>query len=87
GRAAPHGLDAELVDVLAGRARPAAELVRGLLAAIRPGLEAAGDLDEVTELVGATIARGTGAARQRQAFQRAQRLEPVVDLVITETAR
>ena len=86
-RAARHGLEADLVDVLGGRARPATEMVQVFLAAIRPGLEAAGDLEEVTELVRATIARGTGAARQRQAFQRAQRLEPVVDLVITETAR
>ena len=86
-RAARHGIDAELVDVLAGRARPAAELVEGFLEAIRPGLEAAGDLEEVTELVRATIARGTGAARQREAFQRTQSLESVVDLVISETAR
>ena len=57
------------------------------LAAIRPGLEAAGDLEEVTELVRATIARGTGAARQREAFQRTGSLESVVDLVIAETAR
>jgi hypothetical protein len=41
----------------------------------------------VTELVRAAIARGTGAARQREAFQRTQSLESVVDLVISETAR
>jgi carboxylate-amine ligase len=86
-RAARHGLAADLVDVLGRRARPATEMVEVFLAAIRPGLEAAGDLEEVTELVRATIARGTGATRQRQAFQRAQRLEAVVDLVVEETAR
>ena len=86
-RAARHGLAADLVDVLGGRALPATELVEVFLAAIRPGLEAAGDLEEVTELVRATIARGTGAARQREAFQRTGSLEAVVDLVITETAR
>jgi carboxylate-amine ligase len=86
-RAARHGLAADLVDVLGRRARPAAEMAEVFLAAVRPGLEAAGDLDEVTELVRATIARGPGAIRQREAFQRAQRLEAVVDLVIGETAR
>jgi carboxylate-amine ligase len=85
-RAARHGLDADLVDVLGGRARPAAEMVGRFLAEIRPGLEAAGDLEEVTELVGATVARGTGAARQRAAFERTGRLEAVVDLVVEETA-
>ena len=86
-RAARHGLAADLVDVLGGRARPATEMVQAFLAAVRPGLEAAGDLEEVTELVEATIAHDTGAARQRAAFQRAQRLEAVVDLVLAETAR
>ena len=86
-RAARHGLAADLVDVLGGRALPATEMVELFLAAIRPGLEAGGDLEEVTELVRATIARGTGAARQREAFQRTGSLESVVDLVISETAR
>jgi carboxylate-amine ligase len=40
----------------------------------------------VTELVGATVARGTGAARQRAAFERTGSLEAVVDLVVEETA-
>jgi glutamate---cysteine ligase / carboxylate-amine ligase len=86
-RVARHGLDADLVDVVDRRARPAAELVRRFLAEVRPGLEAGGDLEEVTELVRATIARGTGAARQREAFQRSGSLDSVVDLVISETAR
>jgi carboxylate-amine ligase len=86
-RAARHGLAADLVDVLGGQARPAAEMVRLLLAEIRPGLEAGGDLEEVTELVGATLARGTGAARQRAVLERTGSLEAVVDLVVEETAR
>jgi carboxylate-amine ligase len=85
-RAARHGLDADLVDVVGGRALPAAELVKVFLDQVRPGLEAGGDLEEVTELVEATIARGTGAARQRRAFRRDGRLESVVDLVVAETA-
>jgi glutamate---cysteine ligase / carboxylate-amine ligase len=86
-RASRHGLEADLVDVVGGRALPAVEMVRVFLDAIRPGLEAGGDLEEVTGLVEATIARGTGAARQRQEFRRTGRLEQVVDMVVTETAR
>jgi glutamate---cysteine ligase / carboxylate-amine ligase len=86
-RAARSGLEADLVDVVGGRALPAAELVAVFLAATRPGLEAAGDLEQVTELVEATLARGTGAARQREVFRRTGRLEAVVDLVVEETAR
>ena len=44
-RAARHGLAADLVDVLGGQARPATEMVQRFLAAVRPGLEAAGDLE------------------------------------------
>jgi carboxylate-amine ligase len=86
-RAARHGLGADLVDAAAGRALPAAELVRLFLDRVRPGLEAGGDLEEVTELVEATVARGTGAARQRAAFERTGSLEAVVDLVVEATAR
>ena len=72
---------------VAGRALPAAELVRLFLDRVRPGLEAGGDLEEVTELVQATVARGTGAARQRAVFERTGSLEAVVDLVVEATAR
>jgi carboxylate-amine ligase len=53
----------------------------------RPALEEAGDLEEVTGLVRATLAGGTGAARQREVFRRTGRLEDVVDLVVEATAR
>jgi carboxylate-amine ligase len=86
-RAARSGLDGDLVDVVGARALPAAELLEVLLAAVRPGLEAAGDLEEVTALVRATLARGTGATRQRAALRRTGRMEAVVDLVVEETAR
>jgi carboxylate-amine ligase len=86
-RAARHGLEADLVDVLGGRARPAAELVEAFLAEVRPALEEAGDLEEVTGLARATLAGGNGAARQREAFRRNGRLEDVVDLVVEATAR
>lgn len=85
-RAARHGLEADLVDVDAARARPAAEVVEALLRFVRPALEATGEWDEVAALVHETVARGTGAARQRAAYRRAGRLEDVVDLIVAETA-
>ncbi|MFP5377276.1 MAG: carboxylate-amine ligase [Acidimicrobiia bacterium] len=85
-RAARHGLDADLLDLAARRAAPAAEVVGGLLAAVRPALDGAGEWDEVGALVRRTLARGTGAARQRRALAAAGRFEDVVDLVVAETA-
>ena len=71
----------------AGRARPAAEMVRRFLDRVRPGLEAGDDLEEVTGLVEATVAHGTGAGRQRAVFERTGSLEAVVDLVVGAPAR
>ncbi|HVF87584.1 MAG TPA: carboxylate-amine ligase [Pyrinomonadaceae bacterium] len=86
-RAARYGLDADLVDVEAGRAAPAGELIEKLLAFLRPALEEHGEWDEVSSLVRETIERGTGATRQRGAFARSGRLEDVVDLILAETAK
>lgn len=85
-RAARYGLDADLVDVEAGESLPARELIEKFLASLRPSLEEHGEWEEVSSLVGETIRRGTGAARQRQAYAQAGRFEDVVDLIITETA-
>ena len=85
-RAARHGLDAELIDVGATQARPAREVVEGLLQFVRPALDAEGEWDEVAGLVRETLARGNGATRQRAAYRRAGRLEDVVDLLVAETA-
>lgn len=85
-QAARYGLDGELVDVVARRSVPALELIRALLDLVRPVLEDTGEWDEVAELVDQTVRRGTGAARQRQAFAESERLEDVVDLIVAETA-
>ncbi len=85
--AARFGLDDSLVDPEAGAVVPAAERVGQLLAFARPALEAAGDWDEATALVDATLRRGNGARRQREAFARTGRLEGVVDQLAEETAR
>ncbi len=86
-RASRHGLNAELVDVEAGRAVPAREVVGKLLDLSRQALEESGDWDEVSSLAGETLERGTGARRQRRAYERNGRLEDVVDGLVEETER
>jgi glutamate---cysteine ligase / carboxylate-amine ligase len=84
--ASRHGLDADLVDVEAKSAAPAREVIENLLAFTRPALEEHGDWEKVSSLVGGTLERGNGARRQRRAYERAGRLEEVVDMLIEETA-
>lgn len=86
-RAARYGLDADLIDIEQSCSAPAGEVVDKMLQFIRPSLEAYCEWDEISGLVSETIARGTGARRQREAYSRAGRLEDVVDLVIAETAK
>ena len=86
-RAARYGLEADLIDVEAGRAVPARELIERLLTFIRPALEQDGAWEEVSTLVRETMRRGTGAQRQRQAYHRAGRMEDVVDLIVAETTQ
>jgi glutamate---cysteine ligase / carboxylate-amine ligase len=85
--ASRHGLDAELVDVEAECSVPAGEVIEKLLAFARPALEEHGDWEEVSWLVRETLEEGNGARRQRRAYERAGRLEDVVDMLIEETAR
>jgi carboxylate-amine ligase len=84
-RAARYGLDADLIDVEAGRAAPARELIEKLLAYVRPALEANEEWNEINSLVHETLRRGNGATRQRAAYARNGRLEDVVDLIVRET--
>jgi carboxylate-amine ligase len=86
-RAARYGLDADLIDTEEERAVPAAELIEKFLTFVRPALEENGEWDEVSRLVRETLRRGTGATRQREAYQRSGRLEDVIDLIVAETAR
>ncbi len=86
-RASRHGLDEDLIDVEAGRAVPAREMIEKMLLFARPALEEAGDWEEVSELVYETLKHGNGATRQRRIFGRTGRLEDVVDMLIEETAR
>ena len=85
--ASRYGLDADLVDLEARRAVPAREVIEALVAFTRPALEEHGDWEEVSTIVHETLGRGNGAGRQRRAYERAGRLEDVVDMLIEETAR
>jgi carboxylate-amine ligase len=84
-RAARYGLEDDLVDVVGERSLPAPELLRVLLDFVRPALEDHGEWDDVSELVDRLLKEGTGAARQREAFEREDRLEDVVDFVVEAT--
>lgn len=86
-RAARYGLDADLIDVRKLRAVPAQQLVQEFLDYVRPALEAVDEWEEVSTLVQETLARGTGARRQREAYQRRESFEDVVDLICEETAK
>ena len=85
-RASRYGLDAELADVEAEHAVPAREVIEKLLAFVRPALEEAGDWEAVSTLVREALEHGNGANRQREAYERAGRLEDVVDMLVEETA-
>jgi carboxylate-amine ligase len=86
-RAARFGLEEELVDVRAGRAIPAGELVEEFLAYLRPSLEEYDEWDEVAAQIHEVLDRGTGAARQREEYTRDGRFEDVVDFIVAETIK
>ncbi|MEJ7617676.1 MAG: carboxylate-amine ligase [Pyrinomonadaceae bacterium] len=86
-RAARYGLEADLIDPINHRSRPAHEMVERMLAYLRSSLEETGEWEEVSALVRETLVRGTAAARQRAAYASAGELKDVVDLIVAETAR
>ena len=80
-RASRYGLAGTLVSPDARELRPAREVLASVTDAIRDVLEAAGDLDLVTDGFDRLLGR-TGAVRQRAAYERTGSLEGVVaDLV------
>jgi carboxylate-amine ligase len=67
--ASRYGLRERLVDPLDGRARPAADVVDELLMHVRDALEETGDHEQVVDALSHLQADGTGADRQRAAWQ------------------
>ncbi|GGS66668.1 putative glutamate--cysteine ligase 2-2 [Planobispora rosea] len=84
-RAARSGLEGELVDPDAGAPRPAAEVIGRMVDGLRPELERSGDWELIASLTREALARGSSAARQREAFARNGDPADVVDLLLAET--
>jgi carboxylate-amine ligase len=68
-RAARFGLTDRLIHPLTAEPEPAAVVVQALLDIARPGLEAHDDWAEISDLVARILTDGTGADRQRAAFE------------------
>jgi glutamate---cysteine ligase / carboxylate-amine ligase len=83
-RAARSGLEGDLVDPATATPVPAGQLIRRLLAELRPALEASDDWEQVIGLAEAALARGSSAARQRAAYASGG-LQEVVDTLLKET--
>lgn len=83
-RAARSGLEGALVDPRTHREAPAADVVRGLLARLRPALEDHGDWQTVGDLTEAALADGSAAERMRRKA-REEDLLACTDLLIAET--
>lgn len=83
-RAARSGLEHDLIDPVAAVTRPAATVVRGLVAEMASDLREFGDLETVEAAVERLLARGSGAALQRRAAREGG-LAAVVDQVLAQT--
>ena len=84
--AAHQGLEGTLIDLAARRARPAGEMVAQLFAAIRPALARHGDEETVAAGLGRLRTEGTGACRQRRAYERTGSLPAVLADLARRTA-
>jgi carboxylate-amine ligase len=83
-RAAQSGLEDNLVALPTATPVPAHQLIRRLLAELRPTLETVGEWELVAQLARSTLARPGSAARQRAAWARGGPQE-VVDTLMEET--
>ena len=85
-RAARHGLTGALVHPVTWDLVPAAEALRALADEVRPALESADDAVLVDDGLARLAITGTGARRQRQAFERTGDLQGVVADLVSRTA-
>jgi carboxylate-amine ligase len=84
-RASRYGLADDLLDPLTHERRPAREVLNALVGLVGERLDASGDTDLVAGGV-ERVLQGTGASRQRAAYERTGSLEGVVDDLVTRTA-
>jgi carboxylate-amine ligase len=85
-RAGRHGLTGELLHPQSRSLAPATAVVGALIQHTEAALADAGDLDTVRELAAAVLARGTGAAQQRQVYARSGEMAAVVADAIRRTS-
>ncbi|GAA2508164.1 glutamate--cysteine ligase [Streptomyces thermolineatus] len=83
-RAARSGLEGDLIDPVSGTAAPAPQVVRSMLARLRPRLKELGDWDAVSELAEDALGRGSAAHHLRRAADDGG-LTAAVDLLVDET--
>jgi carboxylate-amine ligase len=85
-RAGRSGLGGELVHPRTGRPAPAAGVLAALLDHVRPALDDAGDLEEVSDGLAALLRRGTGADLQRRVHRETGDLGAIVRAAVDVTA-
>jgi carboxylate-amine ligase len=85
-RASRSGLDDVLLNPRTGLPEPASTVAGALVEHVRDALDEAGDAEPVTELLGAVLARGNGAAFQRGACRDGS-LASVIESAAAVTAR
>lgn len=85
-RASRSGLDDVLLSPRTGQPEPAPVVANALLEHVRDALDEAGDLAMAADLLGAVLARGNGAAFQRNACRDGS-LANVIESTATITAR
>jgi len=83
-RASRHGLSDHLVHPVEGALRPARAVLEALVAEVEPALVDAGDLDLVRAGLDHAL-RGSGATRQRAAYERSGSVAGVVDDLVART--
>lgn len=86
-RASRSGLDDTLLHPVTFLPKPAAAVAELLLDHVREALTDAGDIGPVSELLTALLARGNGAAFQRETFGASGRLTDVVSRAAALTVR
>jgi carboxylate-amine ligase len=80
--ASRFGVDGDLVSPSTGAPAPAASVVAELLDLVQPVLAEHGEEEEVRLVVAEIVTAGSGARRQREAFERRGDLGDVVDAAI-----
>jgi carboxylate-amine ligase len=83
-RASRSGMQDDLLNPLTGLPESAGTVARALLEHVRDALDQTGDTGTVTELLAVVLARGTGAAFQRDAYRDGD-LSRMIDSATTAT--